>query len=74
MNVIRQTADAGIKHISFTGSIGAFAELAEPVIKAPVTDKDWNSYAEEQAFTSPHPMMPYLVSKKFAGAGLVETR
>ena len=53
LNVIRRAADAGIKHISLTGSIGAFVELAEPVIKAPVTDKDWNPYAEEQAFTSP---------------------
>ena len=70
LNVIRQAADAGIKHISFTGSIGAFAELAEAVIRAPVTEKDWNPYAEEQAFTSPHPMMPYLVSKKFAEQAL----
>ena len=65
-NVIRQAADAGIEHISFTGSIGAFGNLAEPVVEAPFTEKYWNSYTEEQAFTSQHPMLPYLVSKKLA--------
>ena len=70
MNVIRQAADAGVKYISFTGSLSAFTDLAEPVLKIPVTDKDWNSYAEEQAFTSPHSMMPYFVSKKLAEQAL----
>ena len=60
----------GIEHISFTGSIGAFTGLAEPVFKGPVTDKDWNPYTEEEAFTSQHPMVPYLVSKKLAEQAL----
>ncbi|KAF9642426.1 hypothetical protein BDM02DRAFT_3193285 [Thelephora ganbajun] len=29
VNVIRQTAEVGVKHVSFTGSLSAFGEFAE---------------------------------------------
>jgi hypothetical protein len=72
---VRQAVAAGVKHISSVGTVAALLDFTNPVIKAPLTDKDWNSLSEEAALSSGNATLVYTVAKtqaeqvlwKFAG-------
>ena len=63
LNIVRQAVAAGVKHISYIGTIGSLMNFTEPVIKAPLTDKHWNSLTEEAALDSGDGVLVYTVSK-----------
>ncbi|KAF9643600.1 hypothetical protein BDM02DRAFT_3191421 [Thelephora ganbajun] len=67
---LRSSAKVRTKYISFTGSLGALGEFAEPILKAPLTDKDWGSYTEGQVLASDNTMITYYLSKKVAAQAL----
>ena len=63
LNVVRQAVAAGVKHISFLGTIAALLDLTNPLVKAPLSDKDWNPLTEEFALGSGSPVLVYTVAK-----------
>jgi len=63
LNIVRQAVAAGVRHISFAGTVGALLDLSGPVIKAPLTEKDWNPLTEEQALASGSGALVYTVAK-----------
>ena len=48
LNIVRQAVAAGVRHISFAGSAGTLLSSTDNVIKAPLTDRDWNPLSEEE--------------------------
>jgi len=70
LNIVRQAVAAGVKHISFAGTVGAVLDFTNPVIKAPLTDKDWNPLKEEIAVGSGSPVLVYTVAKTQAEQAL----
>jgi hypothetical protein len=72
LNIVRQATAAGVKHISFVGTVGAVLDFTNPVIKAPLTDKDWNSLREDVALHSKNGTLVYTVAKTQAEQALWE--
>ena len=70
LNVVRQAVAAGVKHVSYIGTIGTLLNFAEPVIKAPLTGKHWNNLTEEVAFGSGSDLLIYTVAKTRAEQAL----
>ena len=70
LNIVRQAVAAGVKHISFAGTVGAALDFTDPVIKAPLSDKDWNPLTEERALASGNGTLVYTVAKTQAEQGL----
>jgi len=70
LNIVRQAVTAGVKHISFVGTVGALLDFTNPVIKAPLTDKDWNSLREDVALASGNATLVYTVAKTQAEQAL----
>ena len=70
LNIVRQAVATGVKHISFIGTVGAVLNFTEPVIKAPLTDKDWNSLSENDALSSGNRFLVYTVAKTQAERAL----
>ena len=67
---MRQAVAAGVKHVSSVGTIGTLLDFTNPVIKAPVTDKDWNTLSEETALSSGNATLVYTVAKTQAEQAL----
>ena len=67
---MRQAVAAGVKHVSSVGTVGALLDFTNPVIKAPLTDKDWNSLSEETALSSGNATLVYTVAKTQAEQAL----
>lgn len=67
---MRQAVAAGVKHVSFTGSIAAVLDVASPVIKAPPSDTDWNPYTVEDALTTDSPFVVYCTVKSYSEKAL----
>ncbi|KAF9654438.1 NAD(P)-binding protein [Thelephora ganbajun] len=70
LNIVRQAVAAGVKHVSFIGTVGALLDLTNPVVKAPLTDKDWNPIKEEVALSSGNGTLVYTVAKTQAEQAL----
>jgi len=70
LNIVRQATTAGVKHISFVGTVGAAMNFTSPVIKAPLTDKDWNSLQEDVALGLENSTLVYTVAKTQAEQAL----
>jgi len=70
LNVVRQAAAAGVKHIALAGTVSNLLDLSNPVIKAPLSDKDWNPLTEEQALASGSGPLVYSVGKTQAEQAL----
>ena len=49
LNIVRQAVAVCVKHVSFVGTVGAVIGLADPLVKAPLSDEDWNPLTEEFA-------------------------
>lgn len=60
---MRQAVAAGVKHISFIGTVGTLYDLSTPVIKAPLSDKDWNPLTEEYVLSLGDATLVYTVGK-----------
>ena len=63
LNIVRQAVAAGIKHISYAGTVIAHLDVTNPLIKAPLSDKDWNPLTEEVAMASGNLILVYSVAK-----------
>ncbi|KAF9643358.1 NAD(P)-binding protein [Thelephora ganbajun] len=70
LNIVRQAVAAGIKHVSFIGTVGALLDFTNPVIKAPLSDKDWNPLTEEFALGIGNATIVYTVAKTQAEQAL----
>ena len=70
LNIVRQAVAAGVKHVSFTGTVTAIMDITNPLIKGPLTDKDWNPLTEEHALASGSGVLVYTVAKTQAEQGL----
>ena len=70
LNIIRQAVAAGVKRVSFVGTVVALLDFSDPVIKAPLTDKDWNPLSEERALASGNGPLVYSVAKTQAEKAL----
>jgi len=70
LNVVRQAVAAGVKHVSFTGTVATLVDFTNPVIKAPLTDKDWNPLTEEAALGTGNGLLVYTVAKTQAEQAL----
>jgi len=70
LNIVRQAVAAGVKHISFAGTVGTILDFTNPLIKAPLSDKDWNPLTEEIAMGSGSPVLVYTVAKTQAEQAL----
>lgn len=70
LNIVRQAVAAGIKHVSFAGTVGTILDFTNPSIKAPLSDKDWNPLKEEIAVGSGNPVLVYTVAKTQAEQAL----
>jgi nucleoside-diphosphate-sugar epimerase len=70
LNIVRQAVAAGVKHISFAGTVGAVFDFTDPVIKAPLSDDGWNTLTEERALASGNGTLVYTVAKTQAEQGL----
>lgn len=70
LNIVHQAVAAGIKHISFVGTVGAALDFTNPIIKAPLTRKDWNSLREDVALASGNATLVYTVAKTQAEQAL----
>jgi len=49
LNIVRQAVAAGVKRISFAGTVATILDFTNLLIKAPLSDKDWNPLKEETA-------------------------
>ena len=70
LNIVRQAVAAGVKHISFVGTVGAVLDFTNPLVKAPLSDKDWNSLTEESVLSSGDALLVYTVAKTQAEQAL----
>ena len=70
LNIIRQAVAAGVKHVGFLGTVAALMDFSSPVVKAPLSDKDWNPLSEEHALASGNGMLVYSVAKTQAEKAL----
>jgi len=70
LNVVRQAVAAGVKRISFAGTVVTILDITNPLIKAPLSDKDWNPLTEETALASGNPVLVYSVAKTQAEKAL----
>jgi nucleoside-diphosphate-sugar epimerase len=66
----RQAVAAGVKHISFVGTVSALMDFTSPVLKAPLSDKDWNPLSEEVAVDLGNGTLVYTVAKTQAEKAL----
>ena len=70
LNIVRQAVAVGVKHVSFVGTVGTVIGLADPLVKAPLSDKDWNPLTEEFALSSGSGVLVYTIVKKQAEQSL----
>jgi nucleoside-diphosphate-sugar epimerase len=70
LNIVRQAVAAGVKHVSFTGTVGTIVDFTNPVIKAPLSDKEWNPLTEETVLASGNGTLVYTVAKTKAEQAL----
>ena len=70
LNIVRQAVAVGVKYVSFVGTVGAVIGLADPLVKAPLSDEDWNPLTEEFALSSGGGVLVYTIVKKQAEQSL----
>jgi len=70
LNLVRQAVAAGVKHISFAGTVATVLDFTNPLVKAPLSDKAWNPLTEEFALGSGSPVLVYSVAKTQAEQAL----
>ena len=70
LNIVRQAIAVGVKHISFVGTVGAVMDFTSPVVRAPLSDKDWNPLTEESVLSLGNPVLVYTVAKTQAEQAL----
>ena len=70
LNLVRQAVAAGVKHISFIGTVGTALDFTNNVIKAPLTENDWNPLTQEAALTLGRATLVYTVAKTQAEKAL----
>jgi nucleoside-diphosphate-sugar epimerase len=70
LNIVRQATTAGVKRVSFVGTVDAALDLSNRVVKAPLSDQDWNSMSADDAAKSSNPAFVYAVAKTQAELAL----